>query len=108
MWCGVLGNPCKKPEPEPPRASCTWHYITHSACNVELTLLHACDALRRLLCSKPAANPLSELPAMWRLLAAAALVAASTKEEDEVTSIPGFEQQFQQCLGFEVYIQRLP
>ena len=45
---------------------------------------------------------------MWRLLAAAALVAASTKEDDEVTSIPGFEQQFQQCLGFEVYIQRLP
>lgn len=40
---------------------------------------------------------------MWRLLTAATLVAASTKEDDRVTSIPGFEEQFQQGLGFEVY-----
>ena len=28
---------------------------------------------------------------------------ATTKEDDKVTSIPGFETQFQQGLGFDVY-----
>ena len=43
---------------------------------------------------------------MWRLLAAAHLAAAataSTKEDDRVTSIPGFESEFQKGLGFDVY-----
>ena len=41
---------------------------------------------------------------MWlRLVCVAALAAASTKEDDKVTSIPGFEAQFQQGLGFDVY-----
>ncbi len=32
-----------------------------------------------------------------------AAAAASTKDDDRVASIPGFEEQFQQGLGFDVY-----
>ena len=37
------------------------------------------------------------------LLLALSTAWAATKEDDKVTSIPGFEAQFQQGLGFDVY-----
>ena len=40
---------------------------------------------------------------MWlRLVCVAALAIASTKEDDKVASIPGFEAQFEEGLGFDV------
>ena len=38
-----------------------------------------------------------------RLLLALSTAWAATKEDDRVTSIPGFEAQFQKGLGFDVY-----
>ena len=37
------------------------------------------------------------------LLLALSTAWAATKEDDRVTSIPGFEAQFQEGLGFDVY-----